>query len=258
VPLTRQADGRYTIDFDAFERAITPRTRVFILCNPHNPVGRVYQRDELTRMADICLRHDLIICADEIHADLIFQGHRHIPIASLAPEIAERTITLMAPSKTFNLPGLKCAYAIIPNPALRQKFTDARLDLVPQSVNLLGYIATLAAYREGQPWLDELLRYLEANRDTVSQYVAAHLPGVTVGKPEGTYLAWLDCRQAGIPHHDPYTFFLERAKVALNDGATFGTDGQGFVRLNFGCPRATLLQALERMQKALATREVSG
>jgi cystathionine beta-lyase len=253
MQLTQQRDGRYTIDFDAVARALTPRTRVFILCNPHNPVGRVYQREELTRMAEICLRHNLIICADEIHSDLTFQGHRHTPIAALAPEIAERTITLMAPSKTFNLPGLKCAYAIIPNPALREKFTAARLDLVPQAVNILGYIATLAAYREGQPWLDALRHYLEANRDTVSQYVAAHLPGVTMGTPEGTYLAWLDCRQAGIPHTDPYTFFLEHAKVALSDGATFGTGGQGFVRLNFGCPRATVLQALERMHKALTT-----
>lgn len=253
VQLLRRPDGGYDIDFDALERAITPRTKVFILCNPHNPVGRVFRRDELTRMADICLRHNLTICADEIHGDLIYQGHQHTPIASLAPEIAERTITLMAPSKTFNLPGLKCAYAIIPNAELRAQFQAARLDLVPQSVNILGYVATLAAYRDGQPWLDELLRYLEANRDTVVGYVKQHWPGVTMGTPEGTYLAWLDCRQAGIPGHDPYTFFLDKASVALNDGATFGTGGHGFVRLNFGCPRALLLQALERMQKALET-----
>jgi cystathionine beta-lyase len=251
--LRRQPDGRYVIDFDAFEAAITPRTRAFVLCNPHNPVGRVFTTDELTRMAEICLRHNLVICADEIHCDLLFSGHRHVPIASLAAEIAERTITLMAPSKTFNLPGLKCAFAIIPDAELREKFKAARADLVPQMVNVLGYTAALAAYRDGQPWLDELLRYLEANRDVVSQYVQAHLPGVTVGKPEGTYLAWLDCRQAPIPDGDPYTFFLDKARVALNDGATFGRGGQGFVRLNFGCPRLLLLQALERLQKALET-----
>jgi cystathionine beta-lyase len=251
--LTQRSDGQYEIDFDAFEQAITPRTRAFILCNPHNPIGRVYQRHELTRMAEICLRHDLLICADEIHSDLIFQGHRHVPIASLAPEIAERSVTLMAPSKTYNLPGLKCAYAIIPNPALREQFKAARLDLVPYAVNVFGYVATLAAYRDGQPWLDALLQYLEANRNAMCQYVREHLPGITMHPPEGTYLAWLDCRQAVIPGHDPYTFFLEKAQVALNDGVTFGRGGQGFVRLNFGCPRAILMQALERMSKALQT-----
>jgi cystathionine beta-lyase len=251
MELSRQPDGQYEIDFDALEKAITPRTQVCIVCNPHNPIGRVYQRHELVRLAEICLRYNLIICADEIHCDVRFQGHGHTPIAALAPEIAARCITLMAPSKTFNLPGLKCAFAIIPNAALREKFTAVRADLVPQSVNVLGYVAALAAYRHGQPWLDGLLRYLEANRDVVCRYVREYLPGVSMGTPEGTYLAWLDCRQAGIPGNDPYTFFLENAKVALNDGVTFGKGGQGFVRLNFGCPRTRLIQALEHMQKAL-------
>jgi cysteine-S-conjugate beta-lyase len=251
MELHRRPDGQYEIDFDAVEKAITPRTRAFILCNPHNPIGRVYQRHELARLAEICLRHDLIICADEIHCEVLFQGHHHTPIASLAPEIAAHCVTLMAPSKTFNLPGLKCAFAIIPNAELREKFTAVRADLVPQSVNILGYVAALAAYRHGQSWLDGLLRYLEANRDVVCRQVREYLPGVSMGTPEGTYLAWLDCRQAGIPGNDPYTFFLEKAKVALNDGVAFGKGGQGFVRLNFGCPRALLIQALEHMQKAL-------
>lgn len=251
VALTHQADGLYGVDFDAFEAAITDRTRLFLLCNPHNPVGRVFARRELTRMAEVCLRHHLVICADEIHCDLVYQGHPHLPIASLAPEIAEHTITLMAPSKTYNLAGLKCAFAIIPNAALREQFLAACVDLV-STANVLGYAAALAAYRDGQPWLDQMLRYLERNRDCIRQYVDAHLPSITMGTPEGTYLAWLDCRQAGIPSNDPYTFFLAHAKVALNAGDTFGPGGKGFVRLNFGCRRATLVQALDRMCQALA------
>ncbi len=251
VELTRQSDGRYAIDFEAFERAITARTRVFLLCNPHNPVGRVFTRDELARMARICLDRGLLICADEIHCDLLYSGHAHVPIASLAPEIEARTVTLMAPSKTFNLAGLKCALAVIPNAGLRERFVAARVDLV-QAVNILGYTAALAAYRDGQPWLDALLRYLEANRDFMVDFVRRHLRGVQVAPAEGTYLAWLDCRQARIPTGDPFTFFLEQAKVAFNDGTTFGRGGQGFVRLNFGCPRALLEEALNRMRRALA------
>jgi cystathionine beta-lyase len=248
--LTRGPDGRYTIDFDAFEQALTPRTRMFLLCNPHNPVGRVFTREELSRMAEICLRRGLVICADEIHGDLTYTGHTHVPIASLDPEIEARTITLMAPSKTYNLAGLKCSLAVIPNQALREKFLASRLDMV-RTPNILGYTAMLAAYRDGQPWLDELLRYLENNRDFLVKYVRANFPGIEVGVPEGTYLAWLDCRQARIPNNDPFTFFLETGQVAFNDGATFGRGGQGFVRLNFGCPRSLLTQGLERMGHAL-------
>ena len=253
MELTRQHDGRHTIDFDRFEAAIGARTRMFLLCNPHNPVGRVYRRDELEQMARICLRRGLLICADEIHCDLTFSGQRHIPIASLDPEIEARTITLMAPSKTFNLPGLKCSVAIIPNATLREKFVAAQLDLV-KAVNILGYTATVAAYRDGQPWLDELLRYLEANRDFVVDYVRSKLPGVGMAPPEATYLAWLDCRDAKLPDDDPYTFFLDQARVALNDGKAFGRGGAGFVRLNFACPRVTLAEALDRMRHALERR----
>jgi cystathionine beta-lyase len=249
MQLTREPDGRYEIDFDLFEAAITGRTRVFVLCNPHNPVGRVYRRDELERMAEICLRHNVVICSDEIHCDLVFRGHQHLPIATLAPEVAERTITLMAPSKTYNIPGLHCSVAIIENPELRQQFVAARCGLVC-SVNVMGLVAGLAAYRDGQPWLDAVLDYLEANRDFLADYVAASLPGVSMHKPEGTYLAWLDCRQAGIPGN-PHEFFVDKARVALNDGAVFGRGGEGFVRLNFGCPRSTLVEALDRMRDAL-------
>ncbi|HEX9126976.1 MAG TPA: PatB family C-S lyase [Methylomirabilota bacterium] len=250
VDLVRGADGRYTIDVDTFERAITPLTRMFLLCNPHNPVGRVFTREELARMAEICLRRDLVICADEIHGELIYPGHQHVPIASLDPEIEARTITLIAPSKTFNLAGLRCAVAVIPNQALREKFVASRLDMV-QTPNILGYTAMLAAYRDGQPWLDELLRYLESNRDFLVKHVRANFRGIEVGVPEATYLAWLDCRKAHIPNNDPFTFFLETGKVSFNDGATFGRGGQGFVRLNFGCPRSLLTEGLERMGTAL-------
>lgn len=249
MELTRDADGRYSVDDDLFERAITERTRMFLLCNPHNPVGRVFRADELARMAELCLRHDLLICSDEIHCDLLFDGCRHIPIAALAPEIAARTITLMAPSKTFNVAGLHCSFAVIPDAELRRRYKAARRGIV-DSVNLLGYTAALAAYQEGQPWLDALLRYLEANRDFVVAFVRQNMPGVAVAPPEGTYLAWLDCRAAGIPGN-AHGFFLKEARVALNDGATFGSGGEGFARLNFGCPRALLEEGLERMRAAL-------
>jgi cystathionine beta-lyase len=251
VELTRLANGRYAIDFDRFRGAITPRTRIFLFCNPHNPVGRAWERGELERMAEICGARGLALVADEIHGDLVYPGHAHLPIASLAPEVAERTITLMAPSKTFNLPGLKCSVAVIPNAGLRERFAAARADFV-QGVNVLGHTAAVAAYRDGQEWLDALLRYLEANRDYLVDYVRSHLPGVSVAPPEATYLGWLDCRQAGLPG-DPFTFFLEHARVALNDGNLFGQGGQGFVRLNFACPRPVLREGLERMRDALAS-----
>src|SRR3989442_1448710 len=190
APLARRPDGSYAPDLDAFAATIRERTRLFLLCNLHNPVGRVFSRDHLTRPAEVCLRRGLAIVADEIHCELTLDGQRHTPIASLAPEISERTITLMAPSKTFNLAGLKCSVAIIPNAALREKFVAGRVDLV-QTVNVLGYAAAFAAYRDGQPWLDELLRYLEANRDFVVEYVRARLPGVAVAPAEATDLGGL-------------------------------------------------------------------
>jgi len=252
MELTRGPDGRYFVDLDRFERAIADRTRAFLLCNPHNPVGRVFTPAELSAMAEICLRHDVYIISDEIHGDLIYSGHRHTPIASLAPEIEARTITVMAPSKTYNIPGLGCAVAVIPNPELRKRYQNAHRGLSGH-VNNLGYVAALAAYRDGQPWLDACLRYLEANRDFLYRYVEANLPGITMSPMEGTYLAWLDCRNAGLPADmPPGKFFLEKARVALNEGATFGKGGAGFVRLNFGCPRATLEEALERMRTAIS------
>jgi cystathionine beta-lyase len=251
MELTLQADGHYAIDLGLFERTITDRTRVFILCNPHNPVGRVFTRQELQDMAQICLRHNVVICSDEIHCDFIYRGFEHIPIGALDPEVGAHTITLMAPSKTFNIAGLHFAIGIVPDENLRKRLCGAMKGLVHEP-DILGYTAGLAAYRDGQAWLDELMRYLEANRDFAVQYVNERLPGIRVSKPEGTYLLWLDCRQAGIPGN-PQEFFLERAKVALNNGPDYGQGGEGFLRLNFGCPRATLVEALQRMEAALAT-----
>jgi cystathionine beta-lyase len=251
--LTRGADGRYTLDLDAFAVAIRANTRAFLLCNPHNPVGRLFGRAELEGLAAACLRRDLWIVADEIHCDLLLDGRQHVPLASLAPEVEARTVTLMAPSKTFNLPGLKCAVAIVPDAALRARFVAAAGDLVPK-LGVLGYTGAVAAYREGDAWLEALLRYLAANRDVLVERVRATLPGVAVWPPEATYLAWLDCRGAGLPGGDPFAFFLERGRVALNDGRTFGPGGEGFVRLNFGCPRPLLAEAVDRMAGALAAR----
>ena len=249
MQLTWQSDGPYEVDLDLFEATITGRTRMFILCNPHNPVGRVFRRDELEHVAEICLCHGIVICSDEIHCDLVFEGHAHLPIASLDPEIAARTITLMAPSKTYNIAGLRASVAIIPDPELRRRFKAVRADLVPP-LDVLGYTAIVAAYRNGGPWLEQVLRYLQANRDFVLRYVRDNLSGISMHSPEGTYLAWLDCREATLPTN-PHRFFLENAKVALNDGATFGRGGAGFVRLNFACPRTTLVEALQRMRQAL-------
>ncbi len=251
APLVRQPDGTYAIDWDVFTAAFQADTRAFILCNPHNPVGRVFRRDELERLADICAQHDAVICSDEIHSDLIYHGYRHLPIASLAPEIAQRTITFIAPSKTFNMPGLQASIAIIQNAELRQRFQAARQSLV-HGINMLGLVAMHAAYREGQEWLDQLLVYLEGNRDFLYHFVQTEMPDFNMAKPEGTYLAWIDCRGAQL--EKPYNFFLEHARVALSDGAIFGTSGQGFLRVNFGCPRATLEEALHRMKQALINR----
>lgn len=248
-PLHCENDGSYSIDWDSFRSGVAQNTRLFLLCNPHNPVGRVFRRHELERMAEICLSANVTICADEIHSDLLFEGHEHIPIATLDPEIARHTITLIAPGKTFNLAGLQCAFAIIQNSELRHQFLSAREGLVPW-VNTMGLIGAEAAYRDGQPWLDQLLPYLQTNRDFLWDFVNRELPGIRMTKPEGTYLAWLDCRELKLDN--PFEFFLKNARVALNDGQAFGTGGTGFVRLNFGCPRSTLEQALSRMKLSVA------
>ncbi len=248
VPLS-QAAGRWVWDFDRLESLITPRTRLLLLCNPHNPAGRVFTREELTQLALCCERHDLIICSDEIHNGLVLDPDKtHLPTATLDPAVARRTVTFMSPSKTFNLPGLGCAFAIISDAPLRQRFRRAMAGIVP-GVNLMGYTAALAAYRDGAAWRAALLSYLRANRELVRQALN-RMPGLSMHHVEATYLAWIDTRAAGIA--DPGPFF-EDAGVGLADGADFG--GPGFVRLSFACPRVTLTEALSRMTRALAAQD---
>ena len=243
-------NNQWTFPTDVFEQAITPAAKLFLLCNPHNPVGRVFNMQELIAIADICEKHDLVICSDEIHNGLILDESKpHIPIAALSPAVAARTITLMAPSKTFNIPGLGCSFAIIPNDNLRKRFKKTMAGIVPW-VNVLGYAATLAAYRDCADWHSALLDYLRGNRDYVISEIAT-MPGLTVFPVEATYLAWIDVRSTGID--DPATFF-EQAGVGLSDGKYFGTPG--FVRLNFGCPRVMLKEALSRMRTTLEKRRL--
>ena len=244
VPL-KLAGGRWGLDLEALERAVTPKTGLLLLCSPHNPVGRVWSLEELTSLADFAARHDLVVCSDEIHAGLVLdESVRHLPIAVLSPETQRRTITLLAPSKTFNVPGLGCSFAVISDATLRRAFRKAMGGIVPH-VNLLGYTAAEAAYRHGEDWRRELLVYLRGNRDLVAREVA-QMPGLTVAHVEATYLSWIDLRETGIEY--PVRFF-EEAGVGLSGGADFGLPG--FVRLNFGCPRALLSEALRRMRVAL-------
>jgi cystathionine beta-lyase len=250
APLVQDATGVYQVDWEAFEAALRRKPRLFILCNPHNPVGRLFSKDELQQMAALCLQHGTLICADEIHCDLIFNGRQHSPLAALDPEIARHTVTFMAPSKTFNLAGLFTSFAIIPDPALRKRFLLA-LSQTSGAINLMGWTAALAAYRDGQSWLQELLVYLQANRDYLAAFVRQELPNLKMAPPEATYLAWIDCRAAGLGEK-PADFFLQQARLGLQDGTVYGTGGAGFVRLNFGCRRALLEQALQRMQQALS------
>lgn len=240
-----QTSGLWQFDFEDLEKIITPETNLFILCSPHNPAGRVFTREELLQLAEIADRHNMIICSDEIHCDLILdKDKRHLPTASLDPDIAHRTITLMAPSKTYNIPGLGCSFAIISNPTIRRRFEQTMSGIVPH-VNVLGYEAALAAYRDGQAWLTALLDYLRGNRDLLMNRIEK-MPGLSMTHVEATYLAWIDTRSTGIP--DIHTRF-EEAGVGLSDGKQFG--GEGFVRFNFGCPKSILEKALDRMRSVL-------
>jgi cystathionine beta-lyase len=237
---------RWVIDFELLEKSITAKTRLLLLCSPHNPVGRVFDREELAKLVSICEKYDIIICSDEIHCDLILDtDKKHIPTATISPAAEARTITLMAPSKTFNVPGLGCSFAIISDAGLRQNFSLAMAGIVPDT-NILGYTATLAAYRDGWKWLACLLDYLRKNRQLVEQEIGS-IDGLTMRYAEATYLAWIDARS--IDARSPARY-LEKAGVGLSEGSDFGSPG--FMRLNFGCPRSLLKQALERMSQALA------
>ncbi len=224
----------------------------FILCNPHNPTGRVFGLAEVALMAEAAIAENVAIISDEIHCDLTYDGRRHVPVGCLSPEVAARTITLMSAGKTFNIAGLAVCWAVVTDPALRARFQRA-IAGVADHPNILGLVATEAALAEGEPWRRELIGYLQANRDWLVDAVAARLPGVQMRPPEGTFLAWLDCRGSAAGE-DPFRFFLDRARVATSPGPDFGPPGQGFVRLNFGCRSATLEEAVARMEGAQSSR----
>ena len=244
VALTQERD-RWILDADELRGAIHPRTKMLLFCHPHNPVGKIFRREELLAIAEICESHDLLICSDEIHCDLMLDPGRHVPFASLSTEIADRTVTLMSPSKTFNLSGLNCGFAVIPNAALRGRFRSATGDLVPHP-NVFGYVACQAAYEKGEAWRLALLDYLRGNRDLLESFFSERLPRLKVSHVEATYLAWIDTRCLG---EKSGAGFFEEAGVRLSDGTPF--EGSGFVRLNFACPRATLRDALERIFAAV-------
>ncbi len=245
--MRRSADG-YALDLDDL-RAQAKRARLLLLCNPQNPTGRAFRRDELEAIAAIAREHDLTVISDEIHADLVFAPSRHVPFASLSEDAASRTITLYAASKAFNIAGLRCAVAIFGTPELKKRFNQFPRHL-RGGLNAPGIVATEAAWTHGDPWLADVTAYLRANRDFVADFVARELPGVVHHAPEATYLAWLDCRALNLAP-TPHEFFLARARVALSEGPNFGEPGRGFVRLNFATSRAILARGLEQMAKAV-------
>ena len=244
APLRLDGD-RWNFDWDAMERTVTPETRVFILCQPHNPVGRVWRRAELEKLIDFCERHNLVLVSDEIHCDLILDDVPWTPALALGERAATRTITLHAPSKTYNLPGLACAYAVIPDDGLRATFQRACRGIITE-INAFGYAGCAAAYRHGEPWRQALLAYLRGNRDLVYSFLAERAPQIRLAPMEATYLAWLDVRALGLEH--PHRHF-EEAGVGLSNGVDFGAPG--FLRLNFGCSRSLLLSGLERIASAV-------
>jgi len=254
LPFHADANGLYPTDLAALDAALGT-AGAMILSNPHNPLGKVFERAELQAIADACVAHDTLLISDEIHAQILFDGRKHIPIASLNDEIAQRTITLMSATKAFNIAGMKNAFAIIRNPALRHRFNTARQGMV-DSVSTLGLVATEAAFKHGGEWLAEVIAYLQANRDCLVNAVATRLPGVSMIAPQATYLAWLDCTGLGL--NDPHAFFLKEAKVGLSPGTDFADEGAGqFVRLNFGCPRALLEEGIARMERALGSKSTA-
>ncbi len=241
-------DGVWAFDWAALENAVTPETKVFLLCNPQNPLGRVFSAPEITKLAKFCEAHDLVLVSDEIHCDLIFDetATPHFSALNLPAALAARCITLLSPSKTWNIAGLGYAFAVIPDDLLRRKFTAARGHTLSE-INALSYYAAESAYRDGEPWRLELMNYLRVNRDTLVEFIAARCPGLTISPGEATYLAWIDARGMGV--ENPAQHFEKNAGLFLSDGAYFGW--AGWVRFNFGCPRARMLEGLEKIAGAL-------
>ena len=252
APLVRRVNGNvlsYEIDWDIFEKQVK-KAGMFLLCNPHNPLGIIYSRKDLLKMAELCIKNDVLIVSDEIHSELILDGNKFTPMAKLSAEIAKHTITLVSPSKTFNVPGLFCGFAVIPNEDLRKRYEQevGKLRLHVGSSGLYAAEAAFSGQCDG--WLRDLLRYLTGNRDFISEYVTQYMPEVRVTIPDATYLGWLDFSQLGLDG-SPYEYFLKNAKVAVSDGRIFGKAGEGHIRLNFGTSRKLLEQGLERMRRSL-------
>lgn len=247
-------DGeRFTVDVDGLRSAVDGRTTMILLCNPHNPTGRVFTRGELEAIAAVAVERDIVIVSDEIHAELLYPGQRHIPMASLGPQVAERTVTLNSASKAFNIAGLRCSVASCGSAKLRSRFASAIPDHLLGRPSRFGIEATVAAWTGGEEWLGQVLAYLERNRQRV-ETAASEIAGVRHHPPEGTYLAWLDCTRLELPAASPYEFFLEQAKVALSDGAEFGRPGDGCVRLNFATSAEILEQILDRITSSIRRR----
>ncbi|MGI6263820.1 MAG: MalY/PatB family protein [Succiniclasticum sp.] len=245
-------DGRYEIDFDDMERKIVDNhIRLYLMCSPHNPVGRVWTPEELQRIGSICRRHDVLVAADEIHEDFTWNGHRHTVYATLGKEFADQCIVLTAPSKTFNIAGLQVSNILIPNPSIRNRFKEQVNAFGYSQLNTLGLVAAEAALRDGLPWLQEVRAYMDGNIRYFDDYLKQKLPQLTLIQPEGTYLLWVDFRKLGLTEAQRQDLLVHRANLWLDSGAIFGPSGDGFERFNIACPRATLTQALQQLTQAL-------
>ena len=244
-------DGYYTIDFADFERKMTEnRVKTVLFCSPHNPVGRVWNREELRRVAEICLRHNAVIISDEIHSDLVFAPNKHTPFASLSEDVAARTVTCAAPTKTFNLASVEASEVIVPDPSIRKAIQRKMRANCCERINTFAIAATKAVYSEGEEWLDALLCYLAESRRILCEAFADG-DGIRIRQPEGTYLAWLDCRKLGLSDNRLYDLMLNTAHVRLHKGCAFGNAGRGFLRLNFACPHSVLREAIRRIRQAI-------
>ncbi|RUT78557.1 MalY/PatB family protein [Ancylomarina longa] len=249
-PLRRTAHG-YEMDFLQLEKIAQDGIRAILLSNPHNPVGRVWRKDELLKLGELAIKHDFLIISDEIHQDLTFNGYKHIPIGSLSAELAQRTITCIAPSKTFNVAGLASSVVIVPNSELKMKYEKLLSALHLNLGNLFGHIAMKAGYEKGEEWLEQLMIYLEGNVNFLRKYLQENLPQISMIEPEATYLVWLDCRKLGMSSEEIYQLAVEDADLALNKGTTFGMEGEGYMRMNIACPRSILEQALNQLKEAI-------
>jgi cystathionine beta-lyase len=245
-------NNRYSIDFDDFAEKIKKhQVKLFILCNPHNPVGRVWTKDELVQLNDICLEHGVLVVSDEIHQDFIYPGHEHLVFSQLSPDSANNTVTCTAPSKTFNIAGLQVSNIFIPNPALRRKFSREYGRSGLAHLGVMGIVACRAAYLTGEEWLDSLLIYLKGNITLMEEFIASHLPMIAFPPPEGTYLAWLDFRSLSLSPGELEQLLTYKGGLWLSDGTIFGAGGAGFQRFNFACPRSVLLEGLNRLAKTV-------